>query len=231
MPKINYNAYVKDLERCFTSIPRLMTEDLVRHIFIKAHNPNCEIEVPYIRTKSPTTPLKINSRYFTYFQNSLSRADLYYEKGIAEITNDGNDAVIEFKFHRCTKYSQNCTTSKIGSVFADLNRLSTLTNDTKYLIYVFDDNMFNYFKKCSKTAPDPRFYFDVNSLSVGKSYAIAPSVATASGFLGSEFTKNALRGFDSAVVKDMTAFCYSIELEYCAKIPYVDYYLVAYKVN
>ena len=229
MAKINYNAFVENLEKYFTSIPRLMTEDLVRHIFINAHSQICDIEVPYIRTKAPTTPLKINSIKLSYFKNSLSRADLYYEKGVEGITDNENDAVFEFKFHRCTKYSQNCTTSKVGSVFSDLNRLSTLTNASKHFIYVFDESMLNYFKNSGTDSP--RFYFDVSSLSVGKSYAIAPNAVTTPEFFRREFSLNALRGFNSAVVTNMSAFRYNIELEYCAKIPNVDYYLVSYKVN
>ena len=229
MAIIHYSAYVRELEKYFTRIPKLMTEDLVRYIFMETHSQNCDIEIPYIRTQSPATPLKINGMNLSYFQNSLSRADLYYEKGINGITNDGYDAVIEFKFHRCTRYSQNCTTSKIGSVFSDLNRLSTLTNGTKYIIYVFDKNMLNYFK--GSNAGSPRSYFNVNSLSVGKSYTIAPDAVKTPDFFGREFSRNALHGFDKTVVKDMSSFCYNIELEHCAQIPNVDYYLVAYKVN
>ena len=230
MAKINYSDYVSQLENYFSSISKLMTEDLVRHIFVMLHNKNCAIEVPYIRTKSPITPLKVKKTKLTYFKNSLSRADLYYERGVKGITDDEKDAVIEFKFHRRTKYSQNCATSKIGSVFGDLNRLSLLKNDTKYLIYVFDKNMFDYFDKCMKPN-DPRYYFNTKSLSVGSLYTIEPNPSTAPRFFEKEFSKNALRGFNSAVASDMSAFCYDIELEYCGKIPNVDYYLIAYKVH
>ena len=230
MATIKYKVFESELEKYFKAERHLITEDLIRYIFVKIHNSNkAQIEVPYIRTKSPATSIKIKPTCLSYFNNSLARADLYYEKNSSGITDGESDVVIEYKFHRCTKYSNNCTTSKIGSVFADLNRLSVLENNEKYLIYVFDQNMQNYFSR--GLIPDsPRGYFDINQINVGDIYNISPSLSKNPEFFGGDFSKNALKGFDGRIVPDMSAFNYKIQLEYAGKFPNVDFYTVIYKV-
>ena len=76
MANINYKAFEAELEKLLNTVPHLVTEDTVRYQFIKVHNKDVQIEIPYIRNKPPHTPIKVRAACSAYFKNSLSRADL-----------------------------------------------------------------------------------------------------------------------------------------------------------
>ena len=80
----------------------------------------------------------LNKKSNNITMNERTRIDLFY---------NADNTAIEFKFNRATAYSQNCTATKAGSLFRDFNRLSLLSYKDKYVIYVLDHNMLNYYKK------------------------------------------------------------------------------------
>lgn len=116
----------------------LFTEDYIRYVLIDTLRNNTmgskySIEIPYIRNKVNT---KFGLNKYDCFSNEKPRLDLYVQN------NDSTIDTIEIKFHRKTAYSNNCTTSKAGSVFNDLNRLSVIDSKcNRYLVYVFDADM------------------------------------------------------------------------------------------
>lgn len=204
---IKYVDFKKELVKHFSVEPRLITECLIRYWFIEIHGRNdAEIEKPY-RT------LSINPKYKTYLASNRARADLYY--GNAE------DTVIEFKYHRKTKYSSCCTATNMGSVFNDLNRLSILDNKEKYLIYVFDEEMKKYYEKNSP--------FDILKISKAK---VSPKIGinkttdskVAIGF--EEFKKQAFSGFNCKKFED---FNYTVKISDIQKLVN-GFYLIIYRV-
>jgi hypothetical protein len=120
----------------------IVTEDLIRYWFIHTHsemgNGNHSTEIPYIRYNdkgNSITPLVRKNQ--PVLNSNNARADLYYGdisiKGCGrKKTVEEKDFVFEFKYHRCTRYSDCCTGTDCGSVFRDLNRLSILDNREKY---------------------------------------------------------------------------------------------------
>ncbi len=211
--KINYTDFQKELNKQFSTIPHLITECLIRHWFIETQKINAEIEVPYYRSKAPFTPIKLKTGKKTYIKNSRFRADLYV---------NGEDTVIEFKYHRQTKYSNIATATNMGEVFNDLNRLSLSDNEEKYFIYVFDQKMKDYYEKHS-----PFDMLKISEIKVGNTYKIddKKDKVIAGGY--AEFKKVAFKFFPKRKFKD---FDYIVRVEYANKIC-DDYYLIVYKVD
>ncbi len=141
---INYEKFNEILKTKFNNIPRLVTEDLIRFWFIESQNlnvPSVIIEKPYKNLHINENFIHINENFIDYLTNRI-RADLYYAPW---------DTVIEFKYHKKIESSDSCTTTNMGEVFRDLNRLSVLGNKEKYLIYVFDGEMKKYYDKRAVT--------------------------------------------------------------------------------
>lgn len=129
--------FVKSLQQRVNDVG-LFTEDYIRYVLIdtlrnsKIGN-DYKIEIPYIRNGTSTLFVLNNTNCFS---NEKSRLDLCVQ------SNGKTEDTIEIKFHRKTAYSRNCTTSKAGSVFNDLNRLSAIDSKyNRYLVYVFDSDM------------------------------------------------------------------------------------------
>lgn len=146
------------LQNEYTRCGNLFNEDLLRYFFVESYSKivstqtvsSAIIEVPYIKSKSTGTPLKLKNPPAVSLKTTKCRADLYYKS---------DDEVIEFKFHRRSPYSACCTGSDLGSVLNDFNRLSILDNSGKYEIYCCDEDMKRYFTKKHSTNY-PMFDFD-----------------------------------------------------------------------
>lgn len=222
--RIYYSNYFHSLNSTFSKYPNCTTEDLVRWLFITNHPNIPEIETPYIRTKLPMTPIKIHPAKSKYLASTRIRADLVYPK---------NDAVIEFKCHRATKYSPCCTATDMGSVFNDLNRLSILDNKEKYLIYVFDSTMKKYYDGVMKNFPttNPLRIFEISPTAIGKKYAIDSSfdasLAPTNNY--SEFKKKAFYSFNHVAHK-FSCFNYQIEIKESQQIGNTPYYVIVAQV-
>lgn len=218
---INYTAFENELSKQFSKFPKAITEDLVRWLFINVH-PNTEMEVPYMRSALPCTPIKIKPNKTGCFASTRMRADLVSTK---------DDAVIEFKCHRKTAYSTCCTATDMGAVFCDLNRLSCLANREKYFIYVFDGRMKNYYDGVMKkhTKNCPLQMFDVSPSAVGNSFMVDKNL---DGVTCSykEFTKKAFSSFVSTH-KKFACFDYAIDVLYAQKIGTTDFYIIVARVK
>lgn len=161
--------------------------------------------------------MKIKSEFKGHITKRV-RADLYDEQ---------SDTVIEFKYHKQIDTSDSCETTNMGEVFRDLNRLSLLGNAEKYLIYVFDDEMLNYYKKNAIT----------NIFNIEKSDLSVPSNINGDKNLHKEFFKTAFSSFDDEY-KDFSKFSYTVKTEFSSKITTVkdrdgknkSFYLKIYKV-
>lgn len=115
-----------------TESPKLVTEDLIRHWYIKTvGKDDARIEVPYceLTKKSETAKLYTSTR---------SRVDLLLKK---------RNCAIEFKYHRKNKPGQSCTTDNLAYVIKDMSRLSLLDIEHKVVLYVFDKEMHAYVNK------------------------------------------------------------------------------------
>ncbi len=170
LTKNQINNFISEIENAYQNEPHLITEDTIRALLIKAMNVNLldiEIEVPYvvnsskkIKGKKTNTPVIVSNP--TWFNSERNRADIYYYSTTIDNGCDlcetrpiaDDDMVIEVKYHRETPYSANCTTSKAGSVFNDLNRLSVIDNKQKFFVYVFDKTMKTYFDNVSRQFTD-----------------------------------------------------------------------------
>ncbi|MBQ9485459.1 MAG: hypothetical protein IJU83_01330 [Clostridia bacterium] len=190
--KINYIGFTKELDKQFLVGPHLVTECLIRYRFIKAHSAKAEIEVPY--RVLPIKPTK------NYLDSKRARVDLYY--------GNPEDAVFEFKYHRRTKYSDNCTATKMGSVFRDLNRLSIIDKNEKYFIYVFDDNMKNYYENIKQKID----IFKISKVKIGNTYTI--NTATDTVITLQSIREEAFSGFNPTIVTGFKDFYYTIEVKY-----------------
>lgn len=213
---IDFKKFEDKLAKKFDDMSHLVTEDLIRYWFIQSQEreyTDAEIEVPYRR-------LQVAQRFNGLLYNR-ARSDLHYK-------NEG--VVIEFKYHKRVALSTTCKTTNMGSVFNDLNRLSTLQNAEKYLIYVFDQEMYDYYKKHSPT----------EILKVGSDVLSLDIREMKTGELkeDGEFFKAALASFDEGV-GGFSGFSYNVQVVLSSKIgDFLDcdgkrtgFYLIAFKVN
>lgn len=188
-----------------------LTEDIVRQIFICTHVEAKEIECPYLScTGCTTTPIKANKIDFA----TRPRADLYCED---EVNGKTESWVIEFKYNKMLKYSQNCYTRQRGLVFADINQLALLKNDKKYFVYVMD----NAFYVKVKNKLDI-----VNPALIGK--VLSSSIFTGKNYSGKEFDKNAFKPFNTR--KSFKSFSYELEMLYYRKL-INDFHLFVYEIR
>lgn len=197
--KINYKAFEDELALRFNNMAHLVTEDLIRQWFIEKQKltiKNTIIEEPYRELISK------RSKFYSEI-NSRARVDLYY-KGTNEQTKENEEVVIEFKYHKKVDRSTTCKTTNMGEVFRDLNRLSSLENKEKYFIYVFDQEMKDYYDKQS---------FDI--LKVGN-YSSAHIPSALNKYIKDEhgeFYKSAFSSF-SDNYQDFSYFGYTVEVLY-----------------
>lgn len=207
----DWNQFDNDLQNEYNRCENLFNEDLVRYVFVQSYSKmnaiktvkRARIEVPYRKDPGIGTPLRVNQSVINPDELNRCRADLYYES---------DDEVIELKFHRRSIYSGNCTSSKLGSVLNDFNRLSVLKNDGKYSIYVGDEQMKEYFKKHQSTSY-PMFDFD--NIAVGDIFKLKDHSGE-KGF--GEILKRAFNSFDERRGLDITQFGYKVKVLHKAKI-------------
>ena len=209
---INYGVFEKELSKKFSLMPRLVTEDLIRQWFIDTQGltyGETTIEKPY-RT------LNINPPYKTII-NNRARADLYYQE------NGDEDVVIEFKYHKKVETSATCKTTNMGEVFRDLNRLACLGNKEKYFIYVFDDEMKQYYDKNSPS----------DILKIGNENIIKTIPQQLSGIEkneNGEFFNSAFSSFS----KDFQDFCnfnYTVKVLYSGTLLANKFYMIILKIT
>lgn len=217
----DFGNFENELKTHFDNEHHLVTEDLIRYWFIGTHSSNGDAytEVPYIRPGK--TPLVINTNA-PKLNSDRARADLYY----GDIDNckkknaDDQDVVLEFKYHRCTRYSDCCTGTDCGSVFRDLNRLSILENKEKYFVYVFDKKMKEYYDEKIKRNQDSAYeIFNIKNRpsDLIKVDASFDNIVKQKGY--GEVKKGAFSQFD----KDNEAFTfakfnYKVKVLYSSKI-------------
>lgn len=213
---IDFKKFEEKLAEKFDVMSHLVTEDLIRYWFIQSQGreyADAEIETPYRR-------LRVNPSFNGTLSNR-ARVDLHYKE---------EDVVIEFKYHKKVALSTTCKTTNMGSVFNDLNRLSTLQSADKYLIYVFDREMYDYYQKHSPTAI-LKVGSDVQSLDIRELKADALRE-------DGEFFKSALASF-AEVVDGFSGFSYNAQVVCSRKIgDFLDcdgnksgFYLIAFKVD
>ena len=195
--KINYGTYVEELTNRFNNMAHLVTEDLIRQLFIETQKftiRNTIIEKPYREL------LSMLSRYYSEI-NSRARADFYYN-------GKNEDVVIEFKYHKKVDRSTTCKTTNMGEVFRDLNRLSILENKEKYFIYVFDQEMKDYYDS------QP---FDILKIGKNNTATIPASMSDYIKDEHGEFYKNAFSSF-SDMFQDFSGFSYTVDVLYSSRI-------------
>ena len=199
--------------------PAIVDEDLIRYWFLCIHNTNPIIEVAYKPNKKQHNYLKINPAHQQIFTSKKACADLYYAD---------TDTVFEFKYHRKTDYSNNCTTTKVGTAFKDINRLSILENREKYFIYVFDDQMAGYYSNNSNKSKDfPQYYFDLDCIKTGYTFNI--NKTTAPSQYSITFRENAFLGFLKSA-QSFNSFGYCMTVEFAGKIPDTKFNMIVYKI-
>ena len=138
----------------------------------------------------PINEYIVESKKHLRKKNSHCKFDFYYKK---------DDTAIEFKYHRSTNNSRSCTTSKAGAAFKDLNRLSLLRCREKYFIYVFDEDMKNYYTNNATYK-----LFSMNEAEGEK--VLSSSFDVGKG----EFRKVAFSGFEDAEAVDFKKLNYSV---------------------
>lgn len=222
------DTFVDNLKNAYSIASHLITEDSIRHFFIEALVANgisindIAIEVPYVvnpskkgKGKKSSTPISII--YKTWFNSERNRADIYCysitgaHSDFNRKANKNHDIIIETKYHRATIYSANCTTSKAGEAFNDLNRLSMIDADNKYFVYVFDCEMYN-----SYNGEKTHYASDIfkKTFAVGSRKTIDsnyPVCATAMSV--KNFKKNAFHTFKDSY-SDFSHFNYAVESIY-----------------
>ena len=226
---INYVDYEQKLSREISAQPHLVTECLIRHWFTDVHGKNVKIEVPYVRVDKKgksITPIHIKPKYKGCLASNKVRADLCADIWKLE-ANEKANTVIEFKYHRRTDYSRNCTTTKLDSLFADMNRLSIVDAEDKYLIYVFDDDMRKYFGSDRKENKQARECFDLNSISINSTRKITSTTISS---CGKEFQRVAMSDFDLKKLSASGGLNYTITAKYAKKIPDTDLYMIIYQI-
>ena len=201
---INAITFESKLNKEILTAPKQVTEDLIRYWFIldqKLNFSDVEIEKQYKLLNKKLNNITINER---------SRIDLFYNI---------DKTALEIKFHKATANSQNCTATKAGSLFRDFNRLSLLSYKDKYVIYVLDHNMLNYYKKAKA------YQKVINNLANKKSVSNFDFGVMS---VGSEFKKVA---FSSFSVNDFKSFNYSVNLEHATQLKGTKYHLIIFKIN
>lgn len=201
---INAITFESKLNKEILTAPKLVTEDLIRYWFIldqKLNFSDVEIEKQYKLLNKKLNNITINER---------SRIDLFYNI---------DKTALEIKFHKATSNSKNCTATKAGSLFRDFNRLSLLSYKDKYVIYVLDHNMLNYYKKAKA------YQKIINNLANKKSVSNFDFGVMS---VGSEFKKVA---FSSFSVNDFKFFNYSVSLEHATQLKGTKYHLIIFKIN
>ena len=241
----NFDNFKNELKTHFDNEHHLVSEDLIRYWFIGTHSSNGDAytEVPYIRAGK--TPLLINTNA-PKLNSDQARADLYYGDidNCKKKNDDEQDIVLEFKYHRCTRYSDCCTGTDCGSVFRDLNRLSILENKEKYFVYVFDQAMKKYYDE--KITKNPNSAYEIFNIKNRPSNPIKVDGsfdATVGQWGYGEVKKGAFSQFDTAN-KTFTFddFNYKVEVLHSSKITDVtvtefgkskdkSYYLVICQVS
>ena len=217
---IDYELFTQTLKFYLMKHPAIVDEDLIRYWFLCIHNTNPIIEVAYKPNKKQHNYLKINPAHQQIFTSKKACADLYYAN---------TDTVFEFKYHRKTDYSNNCTTTKIGCAFRDLNRLSILDNKEKYFVYVFDNQMRNYFINKDIGSSTPHFYFNTKTITKASKFVINGNNPLSS-YTQKEFVKNAFSGFSQSA-HSFHSLNYTLEVVYISPIPDTDFILLVYKIR
>ena len=245
MPIIKHiNDFIKEVKTEYNKAPHLITEDTIRSLLIKALNvpfSDIEIEVPYVVNPGPKTNNKRNYTPIivlnkTWFNSEKNRADIYYFSKKLPVGFDlsnprpvaDDDMVIEVKYHRATPYSDNCTTSKAGGAFNDLNRLSMIDAENKYFVYVFDDDMHDTYNN-GGTHYDAKIFKDKfisgSKASINNNYPLVPTATKVK-----DFKKNAFKTFKSAYA-DFKYFDYKVECVHNAPIVQGKLWCIILKVD
>lgn len=226
---INWNKFIKELANHFYKEKGLITEDLIRYWFIKLNKNPCKIEVPYFRTDkkgNSITPLVILNSKKNYLNSNRNRLDLYFEK---------LKVAIEFKYHRKTDYSNNCTATNVGEVFNDINRLSILDCDEKYVIYVFDDKMKKYYRNNGESDDKPQYYFNIDRIHEQDNF-VFDSTKGICRYNGMEVLKNAFSSFNIEPFNHTTnrngfySFSYNLNAQIVTEMNN-GFGIVVYKIN
>ena len=199
--KINYVGYVAELSNHFNNKAHLITEDLIRYWFIITQ----KLSIKETKIEKPYRLLKLKSKYQKIL-NNRARADLYYG-GQNEQIGKKEDVVMEFQCHKKSFYSSTAKTTNMGEVFRDLNRLSALDNDEKYFIYIFDQEMKEYYDN---------HVFDILKVNTnqGKVLNSIDIETIIKGKKTDDFKKTALSPFDDNLVKSFDDFNYTAEVLY-----------------
>lgn len=191
-----YKPFVAELNRAFSTMAHLVTEDWIRQCFIDAQS----LVKKEVRIEKPYRNLRIKPK-FCGVLNNQARADLYYQE------HGDEDTVIEFKYHKKLSTSTTCKTTNMGEVFRDFNRLSVLDNKEKYLIYVFDEEMKNYYDSN---------VFDILKIAKAKGKTLdnrgIPSLTK--GKKIKDFENSAFFLFDRKRMSNFLKFEYTVEVLY-----------------
>lgn len=212
---INWKQFINYLSAETIKNGQNMTEGMLRYWFmggIRFAVENLAIEESYFGEK-----IKSNSSMPQLHKPAKNApcADLYFEE-------NGRSYVIEFKYG-----IGNNRTEMFGEAFNDLNRLSVISNDEKYFIYIFDENMHKY---CIGRLDDC-FNVDCNKTT----HIINPRRnanfvrwKNAKNFPQS-FIDKAFHSFNRLI--NFSSFDYQIDKIVCEKIPCSSLYIAIYKVS
>lgn len=209
------NAFVQSLNNEFNTFPKLVTEDLIRRLYIENYcqKINSEIEIPYEDEKKRLI-LRVGAK--DLFSRTPKRNGKYKR---ADLYDKSCDYAVEFKYHKKLDTGNTAKTDNFGYIFNDMNRLSLLENKRKLLVYVFDDEMYSYYMK-NKRCPEL----------CGEKGTTFSSSDIYSRTSGNEFKKRALSGFK---VEYLSNFNYSVETLFSYDFILNDskFYLRIYEIN
>lgn len=202
LAKTTFDAFAKALSGKITKENHCwITEGLIRKEFADfletSNNEHFQPEIPYKRIHAfPGLP-KVKSRGTRLDCAECDSFRIEKDEDITKMFDVINS--IEFKYGKATPFSESCSTTNFGSIFNDFNRLSTIESGEKYLIYVFDEEMKNYFNRVIKIKHAcPQFAIFYSALAKETKITIDGKLDhIAKGM--KEFRKSAFSSFDSPV--------------------------------
>lgn len=207
------NAFVQSLNNEFNTFPKLVTEDLIRRLYIENYSKetNLKIEIPY---EDQSKGLILRDGAKDLFSHTPKRNGKYKR---ADLYDKSCDCAVEFKYDKKLESSTTAETDNFGYVFKDMNRLSLLENKHKLLVYVFYDEMYRYYMKdnrCPELCGEKGTTFSSSDIYKRTN--------------GKEFKKRAFDGFN---VEYPPYFDYSVEILYSYDFNDSKFYLRIYEIN
>lgn len=146
----------------------VMDKGLLRYLFIQSHPTYKKLGgMPYIdvlyksedKKGNSLTPIVINPkkpRLTVLNDSDFCRADLYYG-GVKSGDEQGLDAVFSFTLSKSRLFSKRRVGKEAGEFFREVNKLAVLENEQRYFVYVFDEELKEFYRKLMGGHPSGKF--------------------------------------------------------------------------